>query len=116
MAETYWKLNATVLAEANGFTDVVNAVHWECFARETEGENTGEVRLYGAIDLPLPVAADSYIDLSAIRGADEDQRRAIILGWASMLQPGFVESTEAVALQRLQAQSASPDPQVLTLI
>ncbi|MCA0871222.1 hypothetical protein LCL97_10310 [Seohaeicola saemankumensis] len=110
--ETDWKLNATVLPEVNGFADVVQVVHWECFA--SEGDTLA--RLYGAVDLPPPTDPETYVDLSAIQEASGESRRAIILGWAEQLQPGFVAATEAAAMARLQERLAQSAPAQVTLL
>lgn len=110
--EIHWKLAVMVQPEANGFTDVVRVVHWECVAKAAPVQ----VRLYGAIDLPPPADPESYVDLDAISEADETDRRAIILSWAEMLQPGFATATEAAARARLHHRQAQTGQQMLTLI
>lgn len=115
--ETYWKLKADVDAQhidenGNEYANVLRIVRWRCFAHD--GEN--EISVYGSKNLPLPTNPETYIDLTEITGKSEDERRAIILGWAEMIDPGFVAEKEALAINQLKSKVEAPQSQTLTIL
>lgn len=106
---TYWKLKADVDdqyidADGNEYANVLREVHWRCFASDGESE----MSVYGSKSLPLPTNPKTYIDLSMITDQPDEQRRATILGWAEMVDPGFVEATEAKVTAALEAKLSAP--------
>ena len=113
-----WSLRAEIQASLSipvgTFENVVRAVHWSLTCQDSE---TGKsVRIYGLQKVPSPTSAANYIDLSEIQGLSEDDRRAIILAWAEMVEPGFVAQVEANAALTLGGMLQAPAHSTVTLI
>ncbi len=105
---TSWKLHSENLAEleVEGVTlqDVIRVIHWRCIA--TDGENSAEI--YGSHQIPAPTSPAGYIPIDSIKEMDPEPRRATILGWAEMIDPGFVAAAESAAAARLVAMTTAP--------
>lgn len=106
----HWRLHATTLAEMVlndlTLTDVIQVVHWECFATDSD---TGQVaRIYGAEAVPPPTGAADFIDLSDLTGLPEQERRDTVLAWAESVRPGMVAAVEAATVAKLEACLAEP--------
>lgn len=117
MIITHWKLKADIIpqhvaADGTVFSNVVQTVHWQCFA--TSG--SAQARAYGSVVLAMPENPASYIDLNDLTGADEAARRATVLGWAEMVWPGFVTATAARVAAKLTAEMAEPTIQTQTIL
>lgn len=107
--DTRWTLSADITAQhtdsdGNTYPNVVRLVRWRCFA--SDGDE--EVSVYGTKGLPLPSNPATYIDLSVITDQTAEQRHATILGWAEMVDPGFVEKTENKVIEQLRATLETP--------
>lgn len=113
-----WKIEAETIdsytdAGGNEYSDVVTVVHHRCIA----SDGADSVEIIGAHKVPRPVSPETFIDLSLVIGIqDLVARRAIILGWADMVDPGFVLATEAAAAARLVAKQSDPDRTFVTVI
>lgn len=113
-----WKIEAETIdaytdGSGNEYSDVVTVVHHRCIA----SEGADSVEIPGSHSVPRPVSPETFIDLSLVIGnPDLAARRAIILGWADMVDPGFVLATEAAAAARLVAKQSAPDKTFVTVI
>ncbi len=118
MAKTFtWKLNAKVLesytSEAGDtFENVIEQIHWRC--EVSEGDQIKDV--YGSLSLPKPTNVETYVDISAISAASDDDKKAMILGWAEILEPGFKQATEDKLAERLDAAVAAPVVSNVTIL
>ncbi len=114
--ETTWDLDVdTVSPVAVGetvYVDVVTNVHWTCHA--FEGHLTASVS--GQHKVPMPTSPETYVDLSAIKVLDDDTRRATVIGWAEMIDPGFVDRTEASVVALIEAKKAKPVVERVTIL
>jgi len=110
-----WQLEARILPsytspEGIEFANVISQVTWECMGIYDLGEGRALVVVSdpGSLQLPMPTNADSYVDLTAIKGATADERRELILGWAEMLNPGARAAIEARVTDAVTAKAAIP--------
>lgn len=111
-----WNIRAnlipTMTVGPDTFTDVVHTVHWRCTAEESGDE----AAVYGTVILDLPTSIETYIDLTELTGKTEIERRAIVLGWAEIVRPGFVavQAARATAmLAQMIEEQVSPTLVVL---
>ena len=104
----FWKLHSENLAELEvedgTLQDVICVVHWRCIA--SDGDVSAEI--YGSHDIPAPKTTDGYIPIDAIKNMEPVQRRETILGWAELIDPGFVLGTEQLATDKLQEKLNTP--------
>jgi len=86
------------------FADVIRVVHWTFTATDGDEIETES----GSVEIPLPTSVKNYTDLDAIAALPEVERRATVLSWAEMIQPGLVPAVEARVVARLSARLAEP--------
>jgi hypothetical protein len=116
---TNWTLNADVLAEYSAedgtqFQQVIETVHWRLTATDdASGESVG---IYGSQSVPKPTDATTYIDLSVLQNMTDEEKRTTILGWAEVVEPGFVADKEASVAQKLQAKLDEPVRQSVSIM
>jgi len=71
-------------------------------------KQTKTVTIYGSQAIPKPSTQDGYIELSVLLDMTEDERKATVLGWVELNDPGFVEEKEQAVAQKLQAKLDEP--------
>lgn len=114
MIETRWTLDVEMLSEHNGFTNVIDNVHWRVHANDTDTGATTSI--YGSQSVPKPTNHASYIDITTMLDLTAEERRVLILGWAEAIEPGFIEEKEAQARATLEEMNAAPARTVLALL
>ena len=88
------------------FKDVITTVHWRVTATD---EATGEsATVYGSKALSAPKDVDSYIDVSALRAMEPEQRKATVIGWAEAIDPGYLYEQDAKAREILASKLSAP--------
>lgn len=112
MVDIEWSLRAHIVPRYGEYTDVVRLVYWTCTA--TEGVHVAKAS--GIETIPWPVSEVTFIDLSQIMQATREEKRALILGWAEILQPGFVSSVENGVRRKLARQTVVPAGRSETII
>ena len=117
--EIQWNLSVDALAEwtaedGTAYQNVVETVHWRCTVKDTD---TGEsVTIYSNVAVPKPTGAEDFIDLSVLQGQTEAERRAIVLGWAEAVKPGFVGANEQAVADKLQAKLSEPKRNTVSIL
>lgn len=114
MIETRWTLKVEMLAEYNNFQNVIDNVHWRVIATDTKTGATESI--YGSQAVPKPTDKASYIDITTMIDMDADTKRKTILGWAEMVEPGFVSAKEAQVVATLQARQEATALAVVALL
>ena len=113
MIETHWTLKVEMLAEYEGFENVIDNVHWRVIATDTDTGAT--LSIYGSQSVPKPTDKASYIDITTMLDMAPEQRREVILGWAEAIEPGFIAEKEKQAREALRAMQAAPARTVVSL-
>lgn len=108
MWRAFWDVDATIADELNGFKNVVTRVVWKLTVHRSGRTATQR----GVVDLPAPTSAETFIDLDVLQGKTRDEKREIVLQWAELVKPGFVDDR----INELLAQITDrPKPQQKTI-
>jgi len=114
--ETTWKLSVETVSPVtvgeDVYTDVVTQVNWTCIA--FDGPDSESIS--GAKTIPMPTSPETYIPLDDIFTLEDEAKRATVLGWAEIIEPGFVAAREADVIAKLSARLATPSTSSVDLL
>lgn len=96
------------------FEDVIREVNWRCTIKDTETNSTRS--MVGTVLLPIPESQENYIDLSTIINMESDEKRSTVIGWAELIQPGFIANTQQTLTNQLQNEIDKPKKRKINLL